>query len=277
MNIKKFLALAVGFSALLTLTLGLFALTGTKPSLAAKPSDNKAGAKTYEWHLSGEVMPVPPYGSLDILGSDIASKLIVNRPNGNVTTNVTGVMGGLHPNTTYTVYLSNGYTSYTPKSVLGTWKWTVLGTYVHDITIDSQNSDGTFSGTGGWPTGSNPYQTSEIITGQIVGNNVTFTTTYLGPYNLGYTVTVTGTINPDGSISGSSPWSWYTSAGTVVPAAGSTGWPGLLPGVSTFTFTTDSEGEGSWHYNFKGVALGAFSVWINGGGATILISDSIEF
>ncbi|MCJ7805124.1 hypothetical protein MUP46_00580 [Patescibacteria group bacterium] len=264
---KKLISILGG----LVLTLALVTVVS-----AAKPADNHAGAVTYGWHLSGAVMPVPPYGSLDIPGSDTASKLIVNQPNGKVTTNVTGVMKGLNPDTTYTVYLSNGYTPYTPQSVVGTWTWTVLGTYVHDIIITTQNPDGTFSGTGGWPSGG-LYQTTETITGQIVGNTVTFTTTYLGPYNPGYTVTVTGTINPGGSISGNSPWAWNTSAGAVKPALGSTGWPGLLTGVSTFTFTTNSGGEGSWHYNFKDTVLKEFSVWINGAGATILISDSILF
>ena len=75
-----------------------------------KPTGNLAGAKEVDWNLSGDVMPVPPYGSFDIEGSDIASKLIVNQPNGNVEVTVTGVMKGLDPNTTYTVILSNGYT-----------------------------------------------------------------------------------------------------------------------------------------------------------------------
>ena len=48
----------------------------------------------------------------------------------------------------------------------GTWIWLVLGTYAHDMVL-TQNPDGTFSGTGGYPAGSFPYnlpgQTSEII------------------------------------------------------------------------------------------------------------------
>jgi hypothetical protein len=79
------------------------------PSMAVKPADNHAGAQKYSWHLSGDVMPVPPYGSQDIPGSDTASKLIVNQPNGKIVVMINGVMNGLDPNTTYTVYLSNGY------------------------------------------------------------------------------------------------------------------------------------------------------------------------
>jgi len=123
---------------------------------AVKPSGNLAGAEKVDWNLSADVMPVPPYGSRDIPGSDTASKLIVNQPNGAVEVTITGAMNGLNPDTTYTVYLSKGYTPYTPPSVEGLWIWTVLGTYVHDITITTQNPDGSFSGTGGWPSGS-PY------------------------------------------------------------------------------------------------------------------------
>jgi hypothetical protein len=250
---------------------------------AAKPASNLAGAQKVPWHLSAAVMPVPPYGSLDIQGSDTASKLIVNQPNGKVEAMATGVMNGLHPDTTYTVYLSNGYTKYTPLNVVGTYKWLVLGTYEHDMVITTQNPDGTFSGTGGYPAGSSPYtdlgQTSETITGQVTGNQITFTTTYLGPYNPGYSATVLGTIASDGKISGTSPWEWHTTAGAAKLASGSTGWPGLFTStVQPFTFTTDDSGSGSWHVNlragdFPTTGLNTLSVWINGAGATILISD----
>ena len=103
--------------------------------------------------------------------------------------------------------------------VTGTWVWLVLGTYAHDMVL-TQNPDGTFSGTGGYPAGTYPYddpgQTSEIITNGLVdGDTVTFTTTYLGPYNPGYTVTVSGTIAPDGTMSGTSPWEWHTTSGSA--------------------------------------------------------------
>ena len=83
---KKFLAIIASFVMLFA-----FAL----PVLAVKPVDT--GAQTYAWHLSGDVMPVPPYGSIDIPGSDTASKLIVNQPNGNTEVAITGVMNGLLP------------------------------------------------------------------------------------------------------------------------------------------------------------------------------------
>src|SRR3989338_2522815 len=85
----------------------------------------------------------------------------------------------------------------TDWDVRGTHVWTVLGTYNHDIVITTQNFlDGTFSGTGGYPAGSFTYnlpgQTSELISGQVVGNIITLTTTYLGPSFIPYTVTATG-------------------------------------------------------------------------------------
>jgi len=74
-----------------------------------KPAGNEAGALKVAWNLSADVMPVPPYGTLDKLGSDTASKLIVNQPNGNTEVTITGAMNGLYPNKTYTVILSKEY------------------------------------------------------------------------------------------------------------------------------------------------------------------------
>jgi len=105
-------------------------------------------------------------------------------------------------------------------NVTGTYQWLVLDTYAHDMVITSQNPDGTFSGTGGYPAGSSPYtalgQTPETITGQVTGNTITFTTTYAGPYNPGYSVTVSGISADDGSMSGTSPFEWHTTSGKAV-------------------------------------------------------------
>ena len=259
----------------------------TTEQTKAKPGGNLAGAEKVPWNLSGDVMPVSPYGpygTMDIPGSDTASKLIVNQPNGNTEVTITGAMNGLTPTTTYTVYLSKGYTEYTPINIIGTYEWLVLGSYSHDMIIDTQNPDGTFSGTGGYPAGSSPYtlpgETSETITGQVMGNtiDITFTTTYSGPYNPGYTVAVSGTIDSNGEMSGTSPWEWHTTKGHVTLASGSTGWLGLFTStVPEFTFTTDIYGSGSWHINlrdcdFPGPGTYTLSVWINNG--TILISDN---
>lgn len=173
-NIRRFLLVS-----LLALTVSVLVSAVIMPSIAfaAKPAGNLAGAQKVDWNLSAAVMPVPPYGSRDIPGSDTASKLIVNQPNGAIEVTITGAMNGLNPNTTYTVYLSNGYTPY----------------------VD-------------------------------------------------------------------------------------TGWPGLLPGVSEFTFTTDSEGEGSWHVNLRdadfpgGPETYTLSVWINetSSNKTMLISGNFK-
>ena len=106
--------------------------------------------------------------------------------------------------------------------------------------------------------------------------------TYLGPYNQGYSVTVTGTIASDGSMSGTSPWEWHTTSGAATLASGSTGWSGLFTStVPAFTFTTDEFGAESWHINlrdsdFPVAGTYTLSVWINEAGLTMLISDNFE-
>ncbi len=105
-------------------------------------------------------------------------------------------------------------------NVTGTYQWLESGTNAHDMVITTQNPDGTFSGTGGFPAGSSPYtaagQTPETITGQVTGNAITFTTLYAGPFNPGYSATVSGTIAADGSMSGTDPFEWHTTSGNAV-------------------------------------------------------------
>jgi len=93
-------------------------------------------------------------------------------------------------------------------NVVGSYEWVVLDTYHHDVVIDSQDSDGSFVGHGCYPAGSDPCTGTEEITGKVEGGNFTITTLYTGTYNPGYTVTATGTIASDGTISGSFPWAW---------------------------------------------------------------------
>jgi len=230
-------------------------------------------------------MPVPPYDLFDIPGSDTASKLIVNQPNGNTEVTITGVMNGLTPNTTYTVYLSKGYTPYTPRTITEIWEWNVLNSsYIHQMTTEIVNSDGTFSGTDFWPLSkvlepTYPY-TEEIFTEVLAGNQMTFTVTYQGPYAEGSQYTVTGDIQSNGSVIRNTPWHWETSPGTVIPEDGSKGWPGLFTDtVPPFTFVTDDYGMANWHINLteedSGVGTNKISIWINRGG-TLLISDPFE-
>lgn len=254
---------------------------------AAKPDG--AGAQKVEWNLSAAVMPVPPYGSRDIIGSDTASKLIVNQPNGNTVVTITGVMNGLNPNTTYTVFLSNGYEPYVDTG------WNVENSYIlrlvtgsyynHDVVIVLQ-TDGTFTGHGGYPAGGSSYSFpyNETIDGII--NVSTGDITINSVYENGYWYKAVGTIAPDGTMSGTwtapnvSLGSWSSISGNATKThTGDTGWPGLFNSstVPKFTFTTDETGSGSWHINLKDAdfsGTGSFdlSVWINVGG-TILISD----
>lgn len=282
---KHVLNLVVVGSALTFLAFGATAL-------AAKPAGNHAGAQTYGWHLSSAVMPVPPYGLQDIPGSDSASKLIVNEPQGAVLATLTGVMGGLAPNTQYTVYLSKPYTPYvdTGWDVSGNWQvaFDYLGTpYTHDMTLAQVMSTGAVSGSGGYPAGG-PYAYAWSITaGSVSGNAIDLTADYtLGA--VGTTMHMHGTIAADGSMSGT--WddnylggtrtgTWSTASGSAAKThTGDAGWPGLLTvAVQPFTFTTDASGSGSWHLNLRSadVSLPAgFSVWVNNAGGTLLISDS---
>jgi hypothetical protein len=102
-------------------------------------------------------------------------------------------------------------------NVVGSYQLLSLSTYSHDVVITTQNPDGTFSGTGGYPSGSSPYtadgQTTETITGQVIGDSITLSTLYAGPYNPGYTSTVHGTIAPDGTMSGTDPLEWHSTLG----------------------------------------------------------------
>lgn len=258
--------------------------------MAVKPAGNLNGAQTYAWYLSADVMPVPPYGSRDIPGSDTASKLIVNQPNGNTEVTITGAMNSLHSDTTYTVYLSKGYTPYvdTGWNVIGDWvlRFNLGGNYDHDITVTVQ-SDGMFSGTGGYPASGPPYSIIENVTGTI--DVITGYVTLHSVYTNGYWYDAVGTIASDGTMSGT--WgntgqgyghSWYAISGNAVKThIGSTTWPGLFYNQQTFTFTTDEYGAGSWHVNLKdanflGPDTYTLSVWINEAGGTMLISDKFQ-
>ncbi len=292
-NMKKILVSGI-------LLVSVFALTGG--AYAAKPAGNYAGAVKYAWHLSGDVMPVPPYGSMDIPGSDTASKLIVNQPNGKVLANMTGVMNGLNPNTEYTVYLSKMYKPavFTGWNVAGPWvvAFDYLGTpYAHDMSI-TQSGDTITGGSGGYPAGGTYGYTWVIDSGLITGSSATGATINMTAHYTASadavtpltTMTMTGTIAANGTMSGT--WSdnyaggsrsgtWSTTSGQAIKNyTGSLGWTGLLtPTVQPFTFMTNGSGSGSWHINLRteNITLPTdFSAWINGSGATILISDSVH-
>jgi hypothetical protein len=211
-----------------------------------KPRGNLAVAEEVAWNLSGDVMPVPPdgtYGKVDIPGSDTASKLIINQPNGNVEVAVTGVMNSLTPKTTYTVCLSNGYT---PSG------WNVSGSWVTIVNVGGTD---------------------------LLESTPTRTAHFLGTIADDGTMSGSWADDAPGTKSGT----WMSTDGAAEKTyTGCTGWPGLFnkTTVPEFTFTTDDSGSGSWHINLRNndfvdeAGNHTLSVWINVGGETILISDS---
>lgn len=260
---------------------------------AVKPVGNLSGAIKVPWNLSREVMPVPPYGSRDIPGSDTASKLIVNQPNGAIEVTITGEMNGLNPNTTYTVYLSKTYAPYVSGwNIVGDWVLRLhygSSIYDHDVVINNQ-SGGNLTGTGGYPTGGYPYSPpyNEIITGTI--DIVSGAVIIHSDYENSYWYEATGTIAPNGTMSGAwhgsgQPiYTWESIQGTAtkIYTGGNTGWPGLFTSaVPSFIFTTNDSGSGSWHVNLRNAdfpELGTYtlSVWINEASKTMLISDTFK-
>ena len=274
---RKFRKLAIVLSIVAT----LLALSAA-PVLAVKPSGNLAGAVKVAWNLSAAVAPVPPYGSLDIPGSDTASKLIVNQPNGNTEVAITGAMNGLNPNTEYTVYLSNGYEKniMVNANVAGTWLINVeyLGKdYPETLILTQSGSDITGVSLDTVP----PASLFDVIGGSVVGNVVTIHCQKGSLYT-----DLVGTIALDGSMSGN--WfdvgpgtrtgEWATTSGTASYTMITGGWSQQFGNTVPFTFTTDEFGAGSWHINlryadFDGPDTYKLSVWINVGG-TLLISDN---
>lgn len=91
--------------------------------------------------------------------------------------------------------------------------------YVHDMVVGTQ-ADGSFSGTGGYPSGG-AYSHAWIVTGTVSGDTVNFHIIYLTG-NPGYEVTVIGSIASNGSMSGT--WSsnagqngtWTSTAGSAI-------------------------------------------------------------
>ena len=259
------------------------------PVFAVKPTGNLAGAENVTWNLSGDVMPSPPWGLSDIIGSDTASKLIVNQPNGNVEVAVTGVMNGLSPNSTYQVFPSNAWSTSEKWNITGDWSLRFMygSAYDHEMTVTFQNMyTGDFSGTG--HSIPNPGTTWDIQgTSEVVGDTITLDLIYTGN-NSGYTVHAVGTIGPDGDIV-SGTWSssagqsgtWSSFGGKAINKTVGNGYPGLFTGQAMFTFVTDEFGHGSWHFNlknadFSGSGTYNLSVWINRPGATILVSDNFQ-
>jgi hypothetical protein len=285
---KYFYLIIIVLISSLVLTGCLLSNVGQVPATSqtkVKP-EGLGGAQTYAWHLSGALMPSPPWGLSDISGSDTASKLIVNQPNGNVEVAVTGVMNGLHPNTVYTVYPSNEWSTSEKWNIVGDWSLRFMygGAYDHDMTVTFQNMyTGVFSGTGYYIT--DPSTTWIILgTSKVVGNTIYLDLQYTGS---SYTVNAQGTINTNGAIidgtwlsNANQSGAWSSTSGQATKKTVGNGYPGLFLGQETLTFLTDEYGAGSWHFNLKNDDFNipgtySLSVWINEGG-TILISDNFE-
>jgi len=281
-NIRRFLLVSL-------LVLTVSAVIMPSIAFAIKPTGNLAGAQKVDWYLSGAVMPCP-YGKYDITGSDTASKLIVNQPNGNTEVTITGAMNGLDPNTIYTVYIANEWTESEKWNIIGDWELAFYSTkhpggnpYLHDMVV---SCDGTV--TGGWPAGG-PYVNSWTADVSVSGDNISIHATYLpGSGIYPYEFTATGTIS-GGNISGS--WSdtigdsgsWNNTLGTANKELIGDGWERLFYNQKTFTFMTDDYGAGSWHINlrdadFPGLGTYTLSIWINNNAfpATILVSNNFQ-
>jgi hypothetical protein len=103
----------------------------------------------------------------------------------------------------------------------GSWvlRFILGGNWDHDMTVDSQ-TDGNFSGTGGYPAGGAHTHTWNV-TGTVSGDNVSFHIVYLTG-NPGYELWADGTIAADGSMNGTwhatgqpGPYNWMTLSGTA--------------------------------------------------------------
>lgn len=258
----------------------LLLITGTV--FAVKPSTNLARAQKVDWNLSGAVMPLP-WGQHDIIGSDTASKLIVNQPNGNIEVAITGVMKGLHPNSTYQVYPSNAWSSSLVWDVTGSYGINVryLGVDYPETLILAQSGTNI---TGVSLDTNPPGSFFTVFDGSVVGDEINI---FANKGSL--VVHMIGTIAPNGSMSGT--WqdevpgtrdgTWETESGEAISQSVGNGYPGLFGSLQMFTFTTNEFGTGSWHINlrdedFSGAGTHNMSIWVNQPGATILISDNFE-
>lgn len=94
-------------------------------------------------------------------------------------------------------------------SMTGSYVFTLSyggGNYPHDINLIQSGTN--LTGTGGYPAGDpNAYSIHETITGTVTGNTFTFTSTYT---ETGYSFTVNGTINTNGTLTVTD---WSSNAG----------------------------------------------------------------
>jgi hypothetical protein len=146
--------------------------------------------------LAGSVLSATPAAAANLSGSG----------NGN------GANAAVAPATSSVMWdLTGTYT------VVYTCTTGCAGSYPHTLNVTTMNtSTGAFSGNGFYSY--NPAY-SWIVTGQVTGSNVAFTTVYNNA-NAGYTMHATGTISASGSFSGTATasgqvFSWATTSGNA--------------------------------------------------------------
>jgi len=120
-------------------------------------------------------------------------------------------------------------------SVVGNWVLTFNyggRDYIHDMTVTTQ-TDGSFSGTGIYEP---DHSYTWNVTGTVSGDSINFHILYTGS-NAGYTVDATGTIAPDGTMSGN----WTSNAGQSGTWIGAgTATPNYNNLIATYNLATTS-------------------------------------
>jgi hypothetical protein len=237
------------------------------------------GSLEVPWHVTADVVSFP-WGQHDILGSDSASRLIVNRPSGTTEVDLTGLMGGLAPSSKYQVMIANGYEPWRKWSMTGLWTLQFnfgSGTDNYNLQITSQDSWGLISGI---VVDSQSNNNIGSVTGTLTSlraparstvaliisvNGYVITASGFVDYDVPtYSLTISGTYSDSNSNSGS----WNTVSGQL-HSIGTTGFPGQLA-TPVIYFVTDQFGKATWHWNLRSIdfpqsASGnlPISVWIN--------------
>lgn len=131
-------------------------------------------------------------------------------------------------------------------------------TYVHDMTVTTA-TNGTFSGTGGYPSGG-AYSQTWTVTGTIVGGNVSFNILYDGS---SYYVDATGIINADGTFS-SGLWNNASQSGTWTVTSGVAAKPECTVSdfVKIVAAPTGAIMDGAENWTVGGTVIGP-AIWGN--------------
>jgi len=107
--------------------------TENNADVVTKAKPDKPGAGFAAFHLTGDVLCVPPYGTIDIPGS--GGKVIYNQPNGKMAVLINSIVNGLKPNFTYKLYLRNYKKPGAPPwgaTGCSYGNWTYMGSFITD-------------------------------------------------------------------------------------------------------------------------------------------------